>query len=398
MTQAHPPRLTRTVLTVAQTDLRRLSHDRTALFFTVLLPLMIIYVIGLAFEGEDFQPRVGIADLDHTSVAADLVASLPDVVEVVPYDSERALREAVRGTEVIAGLVVPVGLGAAVGGEGAVTVELVTDPTRTGSAGVATVLRSTVDDLARRAAVVVVVAEVADAERSDVAARLATDAVRAGASVTTTTVGAAEGDGGTGLQTNHIAAGNLVLFVFITSLVASGGIIRARRLGIARRALAAPVRPSHVLLGFAAGRFAIAVFQAVVIVVAGGLVFGVRWGDPVAAFVLVLALTLAGTGVGLVAATILRTEDQASAVGPPIGIALGMLGGCMWPLEIVPAPMRTVGHLTPHAWAMDAFADLFERGAGLAGILPEIGVLFGVAAVLVAIGMARIGPHLTRAA
>ena len=398
MNAAQPPSLPRTVLTVARTDLRRLGNDRTALFFTVLLPLMIIYVIGLAFEGEDFSPRVGIADLDGSAAAGDLFASLPDVVEPVPYDSERALREAVRGTEIVAGLVLPSGFGAAVDGDGSVTVELVTDPTRTGSAGVATLLRGTIDETARRAAVAVVVADVADVERSDVASSLASHRAAGGASVRTTTLGDVGASGDVGLATNHIAAGNLVLFVFITSLVASGGIIRARRLGIARRALAAPVRPGHVLLGFAAGRFAIAVFQAVVIVVAGGLLFGVSWGDPVAAFVLVLALTLAGTGVGLVAATILRTEDQASAVGPPIGIALGMLGGCMWPLEIVPAPMRTVGHLTPHAWAMDAFADLFERGAGLGGILPEVGVLLGLASALVAIGMARIGPHLARAA
>jgi hypothetical protein len=29
-----------------------------------------------------------------------------------------------------------------------------------------------------------------------------------------------------------------------------------------------------------------------------------------------------------------------SAIGPVVGIAFGMLGGCMWPLEIVPNTVR----------------------------------------------------------
>ncbi len=62
----------------------------------------------------------------------------------------------------------------------------------------------------------------------------------------------------------------------------------------------------------------------------------------------------------------------------PVGIALGMLGGTMWPLEIVPQAMRTVGHLTPHAWAMDAFIALMGKGADLASIAPQIAILLAL--------------------
>lgn len=394
---ASPPPLRRVIANVARTDLRRLLNDRTALFFTVALPLMIIYIIGLAFGDEDFRPEVGIADLDATPAAAALAGQLPDRLDPVVFTDADALTEAVRGADVFAGLVIPAGFADALAGGGdGVEVTIVTDATRTGSASVAALLQGAADSAARRAAVARAVADDVDLEGPALADRLAElDTTASG--VTVTTVGAPSTEVGTsdfGLEMNRIAAGNLVLFVFITSLAASGIIIRARRLGIGRRALAAPVRPGHVLLGFAAGRFAIAAFQALVIVIAGALLFDVAWGDPVAAFVLILALTVAGTGAGLVAATIFRTEDQAGSVGPPVGIALGMLGGCMWPLEIVPAPMRAIGHLTPHAWAMDGFADLFERGEGLGGIGLEVGVLVGVAALLVTIGLVRIGPRL----
>jgi len=88
--------------------------------------------------------------------------------------------------------------------------------------------------------------------------------------------------------------------------------------------------------------------------------------------------------------SLLRTADQATSIGPPVGIALGMLGGCMWPLAIVPEPMRVVGHLFPHAWAMDAFIDLISRGAGLAGIVRQLAVLAAFAAALLALATWRL--------
>ena len=86
----------------------------------------------------------------------------------------------------------------------------------------------------------------------------------------------------------------------------------------------------------------------------------------------------------------LRNAEQATSIGPPAGIALGMLGGCMWPLAIVPAPMRAVGHLFPQAWAMDAFIALIARDAGLAGIARQLAVLAAFAAVLLALATWRL--------
>jgi ABC-2 type transport system permease protein len=56
-----------------------------------------------------------------------------------------------------------------------------------------------------------------------------------------------------------------------------------------------------------------------------------------------------------------------------------MLGGCMWPLEIVPDAVRTVGHATPHAWAVDAWITLLSRAGGIADIGTELAVLAGFA-------------------
>jgi len=75
-----------------------------------------------------------------------------------------------------------------------------------------------------------------------------------------------------------------------------------------------------------------------------------------------------------------RTPQQVTALAPPLGIVLGMLGGCMWPLEIVGPTLRSIGHATPHAWAVNALMRVVGAGAGPADVAVELGVLTGFAA------------------
>jgi linearmycin/streptolysin S transport system permease protein len=170
----------------------------------------------------------------------------------------------------------------------------------------------------------------------------------------------------------------------------AAGLIEARRLGVTRRLLATPTTVTTILFGETLGRFAIALVQGMIIFLVGWLLFGVDWGDPPAALLLTVTFALVATGVGMLLGSVLRNAEQATSIGPPVGIALGMLGGCMWPLAIVPAPMRAFGHLFPQAWAMDGFIALIARDASLAGIARELAVLAAFAAVLLALATWRL--------
>ena len=208
--------------------------------------------------------------------------------------------------------------------------------------------------------------------------------------VRTATVGdAAERDylpPGIGYQ----APSNLILFVFITSLAGAALLIQSRQLRVMQRMYATPTPARSILLGEGLARFAIAAGQGLFIFGVGALIFDVDWGQPIGAFVLIAMFVLVGTSVGLLFGTIFSTPDQAGSIGPMAGIAMGMLGGCMWPLEIVPEPMRILGHAFPHAWAMDAWITLIGRGGTLADITTELAVLGGFVAVILPLGTWRL--------
>lgn len=182
----------------------------------------------------------------------------------------------------------------------------------------------------------------------------------------------------------------LVLFVFLNALAGGAAIIQTRRYGVFARALAAPIRPRDLIMGEALCYLALALLQSLLIVGVGAVLFGVSWGNPWAAAALVGMWALVGTGAGMVSGTLFRTPEQASAIGPAVGIAFAMLGGCMWPLEIVPQSVRLAGHATPHAWAVDAWVTVLSRGGGLVEIAGYLAILAGYAVVLLAIASLRL--------
>lgn len=86
--------------------------------------------------------------------------------------------------------------------------------------------------------------------------------------------------------------------------------------------------------------------------------------------------------LGVLLGSVVRGEEKVTGLCILLGLVMAALGGCWWPLEVVPAHARTLAYLFPTGWAMDALHQLITYGNGLAGAREELGVLvlFGLAA------------------
>ena len=153
-----------------------------------------------------------------------------------------------------------------------------------------------------------------------------------------------------------------------------------------RRMLSTPTATRTVVIGETLGRYLIALFQGLFIVGAAWMLFGVQWGDWTATLALLLAFSLVGTAAGMLIGSLFSNDQQAGGIGVMLGMGFGALGGTMIPLEIFPETMRRVAHVTPHAWGMDAFSDIF-RGGGIADILPELGVILAMGTGILALAI-----------
>lgn len=364
---------------ILRNELRRILTDRAFLILGMGLPVIIIVLVGSTF-GTTGTVKLGLVDQDGSTRSAALIERLDSVagVDVQIRHSEAVVRRDVRSTALGAGVVLRPGYGEAVE-HGAGTVEVVADLS---SAGVATALTAIEAAVAaegvQEGAVQLVAAEegtVADARTkvARVAADLSPVVVRA--------AGDGKADEPLGAF-SYTAPANLVLFVFITTFAVSTQLANDRKSGLIARMLSTPNTPSSIVIGLGGSKLAFALVQSALVLAVGGLIFGVQWGDPAAGVALIVLFAAVATSIGLIVGARVQNADQAQSIGIPIAVAMGMLGGCMWPLNIVPAPMRVAGHLVPHAWAMDAWQKLIFDGASLRDIAPELGVLLGATVVL----------------
>ena len=383
-----------TTLTLATISLRRYLRDRTALFFVVVLPIMVVVIVGATVSGFG-RFDIGVVVSGVGPRTDDVVAALEDseAITVTRMGSVDSAATAVRRSELSAAVVIPATYDGDLAAGRDTTIGLIGDPASTTFMAAQTAVGSVVAEQGGTIqAARFVTAEVGGTFADNVALAEGTAGSTAPVTVRTTSIDASSNVLPEGFS--YSAPTMLVLFVFINSLAGGAAIIESRRLRMYERISAAPVSRREIIAGETLAYLGIALLQSFIIVGVGGLAFGVSWGDPVAAAALVFVWALVGTGAGVLSGTLFRTPEQATSIGPSIGMAAGMLGGCMWPLEIVPQAMQTFGHLLPHAWAVDAWIVLLSRGGGIADISRQLLVLAGFAAVLLVVSTRRLRRHL----
>ena len=377
-------------LRIAEVGVVRMLRDRQGLFFVFALPVVIIVVFGLAFGGTGVR-EIGVVDEDRSSFSNELVAAIdttPGALEVRSYASIDALRDAVQANVVDIGLAVPVGFGEALLSGDVAAVEYVLRPEVISNA-----IRPILDDAVGREVALVKAARYAAERRG-----IPFDDALADVRVLQAAVGGVEvhvessGDPLVEPGMNGYLMGaqsQLVLFMFLTSMTAATALIVSRQLGVSRRMFSTPTSAATIMLGETVGRFGVAMIQGLFILVGTAVVFGVAWGDPLAAAAVVVVYGMVGSGVAMLAGSIASNPEQAGSAGVGVAMLLGAFGGAMVPPEVFPEIMRTLSFATPHAWAIDAFRDLALRDADLVAVLPQLGVLLGFAVVLIGLATVR---------
>lgn len=388
----------RSVLAIAGAELRRFMADRSNIFFVLIFPLALVFVIGSQFGGGG-AGSVALAGSDSALRTA-LVQELEAHGVEVALDDEDGMRQQVARGSVYVGVVVPAeaaeAFGSGAGGSDGLRLEMVTGP-QSSSPAVAQVARTAADAVTLRAGQEAALVA-AGADQQDVGAaldRAETDVAPATA-VTEDTSGLAEAFSGLG-QFDLGASSQVLLFTFLTTLSGAAPLIGARRDGVIRRIMAAPVTSGQAVLGLALGRLVIAIFQGLYIVLATRLVFGVDWGDLSAVLVLLVTFGLVAAGVAMVIGVLVDNEGLATGLAVGGGLILAAIGGSMVPLEIFPERLQRIAHLTPHAWGYDAMAEIQRRGGGVLDILPELGVLAAMAVLTLVLGSWLLRRSLARA-
>ena len=377
------------ILAILGVGLRRVARDRTALFFMIVLPIGVILIIGATARGYSTF-RIGVVDNGAGQSGRQLVTALhraPDL-NVRTYSNISAAETAIPRSEISTAVILPAHLDSDLRAGKTVNVAVLAEQSNSTQQAAAQAVQSVISQQGSKVqASLFATNHVAGSYQQNLVRANALEPTVARVNVRLARVDSHSNTLPEGFS--YSAPTMLVLFVFLNALAGGATIIETRRLGMYERMATAPIHNGTIILGETLTYFCIALVQAVLIVLVGALVFGVSWGNPAAAAALILFWAMVGGSAGMLSGTLFRTPEQASSIGPAIGIALAMLGGCMWPLSIVSQTMRNVGHATPQAWAVDAWTDLLSRGGTITTILPQLVVLAAFAAGFLTIATIR---------
>ncbi|MNB79213.1 ABC-2 family transporter protein [compost metagenome] len=194
-------------------------------------------------------------------------------------------------------------------------------------------------------------------------------------------------------QTLGIITGMTLMFLMglVTSSV--NQIMDDRRGRTMMRMFSAPVRAYQITLGNFCGSFLVGIIQIAVVLILGKWVLRYDYEVPMLLYFLVLAAFMfVSMGIAATVAGLIRNPRNTGMLNALILTPTCMLGGCFWPLSIMPEYMQKAANFTPQKWAIQA-VDIAATGGGWNELWLPFAVLGLMAAILLALGSATLRPN-----
>ena len=393
------------VITIALKDMKLRFSGKTELLFFLILPLIFTLLLsGVLFGGGANKIVMVVVDEDNSDLSHKLVSLLQSSEIVMP---SLLMRESAQETfderDAAAILIIPSGIEASLKAGQAVALDFTLDPTNNNGFAVQQEVQKVIGQISRGLAVANASVREADQIQpfTDAAQRQSYyDQSQAAAqqefSSAPTRIVITQPENTVDIQTQketqaaQASAGQLIIWVFIPLLGTSELMAYERVWGTLRRLVTTPTRKPTFLLGIITGQFSYGLVQMLMLVVIGVMLLKVPWGqNPLALLLLLISFGLAAVAMGTMLGTFTRTPSQANGLSIALGMVMGLLGGCMWPLEMFPPAVANAVKILPTTWAMMGMTQLTVYNAGLIKILPYAAVLLGFSLVFFVVGVWR---------
>lgn len=410
----------RATFTVAWKDLQVILKDRGLVFVIIGLPLIMSVFYGYlnqkAFastEGVTFPVVVVNQDQD---VYGNQVVDILERIDVLDLTFEQDITIAenhVLNSEVLAAIILPAGLTQNVKDYQSSEVQVIVDPTQKQLASTITavmqdVLSPVIVQGEVSYAISTLLAEIPEFQQADPQTQNALAMQSFGVQmaqvqqmqsepwISLEMISAAQDRNSVVIPKNVFALfapGFVVMFTFFIVGAMGKTILQERQEGTLRRLMAAPIMRWSIILGKMLAFVGLSLIQVFLIFGVSNAAFDMPVGKSLLGLVVVsIAMGLAATSMGMMIASLSKTDKQADSIGTLQGFVLGALGGCIIMGSPVPlynqgGTIQMISRLTPHAHALMAYGKLINQGMGLVDVLPQVGILllFTLVFLLVAI-------------
>jgi ABC-2 type transport system permease protein len=333
--------------------LRGFVRDRTALAFSILLPVLFLALFGSIYRNSA-TPRLSVIEVGNVSLLSH-VAGQPGLSGVLTMthnaDKKAAVREVRRGNADAAVQQI---------GNQLIVHYSAADPTTAG------IVQAVFSSIVQEA-----------------------DQARAGPG------------GSYQLLTKQVESTTLKPIQFLAPgllgwAIASGvtfgaaiTLVNWRHNKLLRRLRLAPVNTGSIVLARVGVSLLVALIQmALFLLIATTPYFGLKLtpGWWMAIPVLICG-TLAFMSIGLLVGSFAKTQQSATAIANLIILPMAFLGGAFIPLDFAPAWLVSTSYVMPLRYLVTGMQDVMARGEGPAAALPALGILAALTVVLTTIAV-----------
>ena len=350
---------------LCQRNLKETYRDPMALGFLLAFPLVFMMLMGVVVGETTPNFPIGIIDNDHTQVSRAFVeealAEVP-ALEISTYDDTAVAMKDLKFGDLKAYVVIPQGFGQQVsqnwqGQETNITLEMTYDES---------------DIMLSEQIISIINAVTRSFAHIEIPVTISADPIHIETEIT---------------YIDFIAPGMIIFGLLILIPTSARIMVRDKEKGMLSRLLTTPARPVDFISGYSLCLVAVTIAQ-IIIFIAAAYGFGMDIvGSLWLAFLIFFIVGLSSIGIGMVIASLTKTENQAEPLGWLISMPLAMLSGCWFSVELMPSYLRNVAYAFPYAHAIDASRGVLIRGIGLEAISSDLMFLVGWAVVIFAIGI-----------
>ncbi len=372
-------------LLITLNEVRLYLQDKGDLAFSLLLPIVTFALIYGAFGGQTlFKATASVVDEDGGTYAAQLIQQLDNVngisIEMLTLADARAKLDT---SDRLLVLDIPAGFSATLAGGGKAELVFL----QRGNGGLAgqilgSIIRGIAGEMSKPFEI-----------KSQVIGNLQGTGVtqdRIDAAVTqyldeerqTPALGVTEEVvGGTTDLVNQYLPGIVTMYVLFALTLSARVIVEERRKGTLERLLTTRLTAGELFFGKYIASVARGFVQTLILLALAYAVF--QMFTPVTFFeslFIILVFTAAASALGLVIASVARTEEGASWIGVVLTMFMVMLGGTFF--QVQPGTViYSLGRISINTYANEALKKIIAEGGTLGGALVPLAIFIGVAVV-----------------
>lgn len=184
-------------------------------------------------------------------------------------------------------------------------------------------------------------------------------------------------------QATRSVGGWAMMFLLFAVSGGATSLFEEKKAGLFRRLLSSPVRRTHILWSKHLWGVALGFVQLLVMFVAGRILFDIDIAANLGNLLLIcLVASTACTAFGMLVASISSSPAAASGLATFLILTMSAIGGAWFPTSFMPEFIQQLSRFTLVYWSMEGFVLVLWANCTLVELLPTVGVLLGLSALV----------------